>query len=234
MYGYYGYGYFSSMIFLLPAIILTMYAQGKVNAAYSRYAQVMSRKGYTGAQVARMILDRNGLSHVPVELTQGRLSDHYDPRKKVMRLSPSVYKDPSIASACIAAHESGHAIQHGRGYLPLSLRNAIAPVVSLVSNLAWPLLIVGLMLGRSQQGNFLFGIGVLFFLGAVVFQLITLPVEFNASKRALAQLDEMGILIPEENAGAKKVLSAAALTYVAALAMAVANLIRILAMRGRD
>ncbi|WP_130863517.1 zinc metallopeptidase [Bacilliculturomica massiliensis] len=231
---FYGYGYYSSMIFLLPAIILTMFAQSRVNSAYATYARVMSRRGLTGAQVARMILDRNGLTGVTVEMTQGRLSDHYDPRKGVMRLSPAVYREASIASACIAAHESGHAIQHGRSYMPLMLRNAIAPLVSLVSNLAWPLLIVGLMLGRSSSGNVVFGIGVLFFLGAVIFQLITLPVEFNASRRALAQLSEMEILYPEENEGAKKVLSAAALTYVAALAMAVANLIRILAMRGRD
>lgn len=228
------YGYFSSMIFLLPAILLTMFAQSRVNSAYSSYSRVPGRKGYTGAQVARMILDRNGLNDVTVELTQGRLSDHYDPRRRVMRLSPAVYKEASIASACIAAHESGHAIQHGKGYVPLALRNAIAPVVSLASNLAWPLLIVGLMLGRSSSGNLVFGVGVLFFLGAVVFQLITLPVEFNASRRALEQLEGMAILYPEENEGAKKVLSAAALTYVAALAMAVANLVRILAMRGRN
>lgn len=228
------YGYYGSMIILLPAILLTMYAQGKVNSAYSRYAAVMNRRGITGAQVARMILDRNGLTDVTVELTQGRLSDHYDPRRRVMRLSPAVYKETSIASACIAAHESGHAIQHGRGYVPLVLRNTIAPIVSIASNLAWPLLFAGLLLGHTNSGDLVFGIGVLFFAGAVLFQLITLPVEFNASRRALAQLDEMAILYPEENAGAKKVLSAAAMTYVAALAMAVANLLRILAMRGRN
>ena len=229
-----GYGYYSSMIFLLPAILFTMYAQSKINSAYSRYSRVANRRGYTGAQVARMILDRNGLTNVPVEMTQGRLSDHYDPMRRVMRLSPEVYRGSTIASACIAAHESGHAIQHASGYVPLSVRSAIAPVVSLVSNLAWPLLFIGLFLGHSDSGNLLFGLGVLFFCGAVLFQLITLPVEFNASKRALVQISDMEILYPEENEGAKKVLSAAAMTYVAALAMAVANLIRILAMRGRD
>lgn len=235
MYGFYGgYGYYSSMIFLIPAIIFTMIAQAKVNSAYSRYARVNNRRGLTGAQAARMILDSNGMQDVPIEVVNGRLSDHYDPRHRVMRLSQDVYSQPSVASVCIAAHEAGHAIQHSVGYSPLSLRNAIFPVVNLCSNASWPLLVLGLVLGRSNAGDFLFNLGVIFFVATILFQLITLPVEFNASHRAMEQMSDMGILIDrEEEQGAKKVLSAAALTYVAALAMAVSNLIRILAMRGR-
>ncbi|WP_206458947.1 zinc metallopeptidase [Anaerovorax sp. IOR16] len=228
------YWFDSSIIYLIPAMIFAMYAQAKVKSAYSQYAKVRNRKGITGAQAARLLLDKNGLSDVRIEMIQGRLSDHYDPRKRVMRLSSAVYNDASIASVSIAAHETGHAIQHGLGYMPLSIRNTIAPVVSLVSNLAWPLLLIGLFMGNSPQGSLLFNLGILFFCGAVVFQAITLPVEFNASHRAIVQMQEKNIIYPEEAGGAKRVLSAAALTYVAALAVSVANLIRILAIRGRD
>ena len=180
-----------------------------------------------------MILDANGLADVPIEITKGRLSDHYDPSKRIMRLSPEVYNAPSIAAVSIAAHESGHAIQHSAGYVPLSIRNAIVPVVNIASMLSWPLLIIGLLVG-SATGSFIFNLGVLFFLGVVVFHAITLPVEFNASSRAIAQLTSLDIVYPEETAGSKKVLSAAAMTYVAALAMAVANLLRILILRRDD
>lgn len=219
-----------TMIILLPAIIFAFYAQHKVNSAYSRYARVGNRKGITGAQAARMILDANGLSNVPIEITKGKLSDHYDPGKKVMRLSPEVYNTPSIAAVSIAAHEAGHAIQHKEAYAPLKFRNTIVPVVNFASNLAWPLLIIGLIIG-SSTGSLLFNLGVIFFLGVVLFHAVTLPVEFNASNRAVAQISALGIVFPEETAGSKKVLSAAAMTYVAALAMAVANLLRILALR---
>ncbi len=232
--GYGGYGYYSSMIFLIPAILLTLYAQSKVNSAYAKFAQVANRRGITGAQAARMILDANGMSEVAITVVKGKLSDHYDPRRRVMRLSNQVYHEPSVASVAIAAHEAGHAIQHSVGYSPLQIRNTIVPVVNLCSNLAWPILMVGLMMGHSVMGDMVFNLGVLMFSSALVFQLITLPVEFNASRRALEQMEAMGIVVDEkESAGAKKVLSAAALTYVAAMAMAVANLIRILAMRGR-
>lgn len=223
-----------TIIILLPAMIFAFFAQAKVNSAYSRYAQVQNKRGMTGVQAARIILDRNGLQDVRIEMVNGRLSDHYDPRSRVMRLSPQVYNDPSIASVSIAAHESGHAIQHGVGYAPLSIRNTIAPVVSIASNLSWPLLLIGLLLGSSPTGSLLFDIGVLFFCGAVVFQAITLPVEFNASSRAIAQMEQLGIIGSDEKPQARKMLSAAAMTYVAAMAMAVANLLRILALRGRD
>ena len=232
--GYGGYGYYSSMIFLIPAILLTLYAQAKVNSAYSKYARVANRRGMNGAQAARMILDANGMSDVPIQMVSGKLSDHYDPRRRVMRLSSQVYNDPSVASIAIAAHEAGHAIQHSVGYSPLQIRNTIVPVVNLCSNMAWPILMVGLVLGHSAMGDMVFNLGVLLFSTAVVFQLITLPVEFNASKRAMEQMEAMGIVADHQEArGARKVLTAAALTYVAALAMAVSNLIRILAMRGR-
>ncbi|MBR2000761.1 MAG: zinc metallopeptidase [Firmicutes bacterium] len=232
--GYGGYGYYSSMIFLIPAILLTLYAQSKVNSAYAKFARVANRRGITGAQAARMILDSNGMNDVPIQMVSGKLSDHYDPRHRVMRLSQQVYHEPSVASVAIAAHEAGHAIQHSVGYAPLQIRNTIVPVVNLCSNMAWPILMVGLLLGHSAMGDMVFNLGVLLFSSALIFQLITLPVEFNASNRALEQLEAMEIVASDQEArGAKKVLSAAALTYVAAMAMAVANLIRILAMRGR-
>ncbi len=198
------YYYFDpTYIVLIPAVIFAFYAQMKVNSAYSRYSRVRNRRGITGAQAARMILDANGLSDVRIEITKGRLSDHYDPKKRVMRLSPEVYGNPSIASVSIAAHESGHAVQHGESYMPLKIRNAIVPVVNIASYMAWPLLIIGLLMGQGT-GTLIFDIGVLFFLGVIVFHAITLPVELNASKRAIAQLSSLGIVYPEETAGSKK------------------------------
>jgi Zn-dependent membrane protease YugP len=226
-----------TIIILIPAMLFTFYAQSRVNSAYNRYATVKNRRGITGAQAARRILDSNGLQDVPIEVTNRRLSDHYDPRKKVMRLSPQVYNDPSIASVSIAAHEAGHAIQHAKGYVPLSFRNVLAPLASVVSNLAWPILIVGLLMigaGNIFQGNMIFNIGIICYASAVLFQAITLPVEFNASNRAIRQMNELGIIYTEETASAKKVLSAAALTYVAALAATIATLLRFLALRGRQ
>ena len=232
------FGYFDpTIIILIPAILFTLYAQSRVSSAYNRYAGVRNRRGITGAEAARRILDFNGLQDVPIEITNRRLSDHYDPRKRIMRLSPQVYSDPSIASVSIAAHEAGHAIQHSKGYAPLNIRNLLAPPVTLVSNLAWPILIIGLLIigaGNLYQGNLIFNIGILCYALVVLFQAITLPVEFNASSRALTQLNELGIIYIEETASAKKVLSAAALTYVAALAASIATLLRILALRGRQ
>lgn len=227
----------STFILLIPAMLFAFYAQSKVSSAYKRYASVGNRKGITGAQTARKILDSNGLNDVRIEMVNGTLSDHYDPRKRVLRLSPKVYNEPSIASASIAAHECGHAIQHAKSYTPLTLRNAIAPVVSIASNLSWPLLIIGIIAvnaGYYANGNLIFDIGILFFAGVVVFHAITLPVEFNASRRALEQMESLSVVYAEEIPAARKVLSAAAMTYVAALAVAVANLLRILLIRGRE
>lgn len=232
------FGYFDpTIIVLIPAIIFAMYAQAKVKSAYSKYLRVPGRRGITGYQAARMILDNNGMRHVPIELTRGTLSDHYDPKNDVMRLSNDVYNGTSIASVSIAAHESGHAIQDGTAYGFLKFRNAIAPAVNLVSTASWPLLLIGLFIiwqGNVAAGNLIFNIGILFFCGVVLFHTVTLPVELNASKRAVRQLLDLGIIDAAEVRGAKKVLSAAAMTYVAALATAVANLIRILLIRGRD
>lgn len=225
-----------TIIILIPAIIFTFYAQGKVHSAYGKYAAVRNRRGMTGAQAARRILDTNGLYDVPIEVTNHKLADHYDPRKRIMRLSPQVYNDPSIASVSIAAHEAGHAIQHANGYVPLKIRGVLAPIAMVVSNLAWPILIIGLMIigaGNVFQGNMIFNIGILCYAAAVLFQAVTLPVEYNASNRAIEQMNQLGIIYAEESVSAKKVLSAAALTYVAALAASIATLIRILALRGR-
>ncbi len=226
-----------TIVILIPAFILSLFAQTKVKSAYSTYARVPNRRGITGRETARRILDSNGLSEVPVERVAGQLSDHYDPTKRVVRLSESVYDDPSIASVAIAAHECGHAVQHQTGYALLSIRNTIAMPVNLVSMASWPLLIIGIVMiqaGYYAGGNMVFNIGAIAFAAVVLFHLVTLPVELNASSRALKQLEVEGIVYEEETAGAKKVLSAAALTYVAALAVAVAQLLRILLIRGRN
>jgi len=226
-----------TVVILIPAIILTLYAQAKVKNAYRRYLRVPVKRGITGRQAARMILDSNGLYHVPVEMTAGYLTDHYDPRRDVMRLSSAVYNGTSVASVSIAAHESGHAIQDGTAYGFLKFRNTIAPVVNLVSGMSWPLLMIGLVViwqGNATAGNMIFDLGILFFAAVVLFHLVTLPVELNASKRAVRQLVQLQIIDDTEVRGARKVLSAAALTYVAALATSIANLIRILVIRERN
>ena len=226
-----------TMILLVPAVLLTFFAQGKVKSAFSRYSQVPSTCALTGEQVARRILDSNGLMDVPVGHVSGSLTDHYDPRKRDINLSDDVYASRSVAAMAIAAHECGHALQHSHGSALLVIRNTIAGPVSFVSMASWPLLIIGILLiqaGRFQTGNMLFDIGVIAFAAVVVFHLVTLPVELNASSRALKQLQQEGIVDGGELAGARKVLSAAALTYVAALAMAVAQLLRLLLIRGRN
>lgn len=225
--GGFGGGYGTFML-LIPAMIFAFYAQIKVNSTFQKYLKVNSKRGMTGAQAARRILDSNGLREVPIKITNGKLSDHYDPRNRSVNLSADVYNSTSLASLSVAAHEIGHAIQHKEKYAPLAVRNAIAPAVSLVSNLAWPLAIIGLV--TSMMG--LFDIGILFYCAAVLFQAITLPVEFNASRRAIAQMQELGIIYEDERKGAKKVLSAAAMTYVAAMAVAIANLLRLIILRG--
>lgn len=238
------FGFFDpTIIILIPAMIFTFIAQGKVKSAYARYSRIPVKRRITGGQVARMILDHNNMGHVPIEIIGGTMSDNYDPKNDVMHLSQEVCNDTSIASVSIAAHESGHAIQDGSNYGFLKFRSAIAPVVSFVSGAAWPLMIIGLILGAVGNnvttgtvsfGSILFDIGIICFCTVVLFQAVTLPVEFNASKRALQQLVALGIVDEEERIGAKKMLSAAAMTYVAALSVAVLNLIRILLIRGRN
>ena len=227
--GYYGYGFDWTYLMVLAGAILTMIASAKVNSTFQRYAKVRSMCGMTAAEVARRILDRNGLSEIPVEHVRGNLSDHYDPTSKVLRLSDSTYNSPSVAAIGVAAHECGHAIQHKESYGPLKFRNTIVPAANLGSKLGLPIILLGVLFGGG--GSFLVNVGIWVFSLAVLFQIVTLPVEFDASNRAVAQISALGIVLPEETAGSKKVLSAAAMTYVAALAMAVANLLRILALR---
>lgn len=217
-----------TFILLIPAMLLAMWAQMKVKSTYALYSQVFARRGVQAWMVSRMLLDRYGLKAVPIEETPGDLTDHYDPRDKVLRLSETVYASPSIAAIGVAAHEVGHAIQDLQGYAPLKVRNSIVPVVNIGSMAAIPLFFIGLLMASPT----LMDLGILFFLGVIVFHLITLPVEFDASARALRLLADTGILGPDEIGGARKVLNAAALTYVAATVVAVAQLFRLLLLRG--
>lgn len=227
-----GFGFFDpTMIILIPTIILTLYAQSKVKSNFNKYLKVPAQKGYTGLQVARLLLDQHGLQNIPIEMSRGSLSDHYDPGKKVLRLSEEVHQGTSIASVSVAAHEVGHAIQHANDYTPLLLRNRIFPVARFGSSAAWIFIIVGLLI--PSLGSFM-DIGIILFGTAVLFQVVTLPVEFNASSRALDLLNANGILSRNEEVGAKKVLNAAALTYVAAMASGIAQLLRLLLLRRRD
>ncbi|NLD19332.1 MAG: zinc metallopeptidase [Clostridiales bacterium] len=232
------FGIFDPTIFLLiPAILFTLYAQSKVKRAYGKYARVRNKRGITGREAARRILDANNMKHVPIEIVPGNLTDHYDPKNDIMRLSADIYNGSSIASVSVAAHESGHAIQDGTAYGFLKFRSAIAPVVNIVSTASWPLLLIGLLViwaGNMTMGNLIFDLGIIFFAVVVLFHTVTLPVELNASKRAVGQLLDLGIIDAGESVGAKKVLSACAMTYIAALAVAVANLLRLLLIRGRN
>ena len=217
-----------TMMLLIPALILAMWAQFRVKSVFARYSQVASRRGTTAASAARALLDRFGLNQVPVERVAGNLTDHYDPRDKSLSLSESVYGSTSIAAIGVAAHEVGHAIQDSLNYSPLKIRNAIVPVVGIGSTLAFPLFFIGILM----RGEFLMNLGIVLFLGVIVFHLVTLPVEFDASSRALRVLADTGILSTEEIGGARSVLKAAAWTYVAATVMAFAQLIRLLFLRG--
>jgi Zn-dependent membrane protease YugP len=215
-------------ILLIPALLLAIYAQGRVQTTFKRYMYERSQAGVTGAQVARELLDANGLHDVPVELIPGTLSDHYDPRNRKMRLSPQVYQSTSVAALGVAAHETGHAVQHSQAYIPLGIRNNLYPVASIGSHMAFPLFFIGFITWSQTIMN----VGIWLFVGALAFQLVTLPVEFNASRRALAMLEGGGYLSRTEVPKAKQVLNAAALTYVAAAAMAASQLVRLLLLRG--
>lgn len=222
--GYYG---SSWLVFVLPALIFTGFAQMKITNTFSKYLKVPSGSGLNGAQIARFILDKNGLESVRVELVAGNLTDHYDPRTRILRLSKNVYSGSSVASVSVAAHEVGHAIQHSEGYFPLMLRNNIAPIANISSRMVWIFVILGFLVGP-----FFIDIAIALFLAVVIFQIVTLPVEFNASNRAMLQLEQG--LVPDENLKpARKVLNAAALTYVAATLVAVAELLRLLVMSNR-
>jgi len=219
-----------TLVLLIPALIFALYAQSKVKSTYLKYSQVISSSGLTAAEAVSEILRYSPASDVRVERIPGHLTDHYDPRKKVLRLSESVYDSSSIAALGVAAHEAGHAIQHAQRYSFLVLRNAFYPIASLGSNLAFPLFFIGLIFNRSSA-RVLMDVGILLFSAAVFFTVITLPVEFDASRRALAILKERGFLNAAELEGARKVLGAAAMTYVAATAMAAIQLLRMILIR---
>ena len=209
----------------------------KVSSTFNKYSRVQSHIGITGAEAARRIMEQNGIYDVSIERVSGNLTDHYDPSRKVLRLSDSVYSSSSIAAIGVAAHETGHAIQHARNYAPLSLRSLMVPLANIGSRLSMPLILIGLLFSfASSMGNTLITLGIIFFGLSVVFTIITLPVEFNASRRAIACLDESRILYSDEIDGAKKVLSAAAMTYVASTVVALANLLRLIVVfgNGRD
>lgn len=231
---FYPFSYFRfdpTTIILIPAVILTIYAQSKVQSSFAKYLRVSTKRGSTGVQVARHLLDQHGLQDIPIELSHGKLSDHYDPTKRILRLSQEVYGGDSIASVSVAAHEVGHAIQHANGYIPLSLRNKVFPIARIGSSLAWPFMIIGLLIPGLGR---LMNIGILLFGAAVIFQIITLPVELNASSRALKLLDANGFVVENESKGAKKVLQAAALTYIAAMASGIAQLLRLILIRNKN
>ncbi len=223
------------IIFVLPAMLFALYAQAKIKSAYAKYSQIAARSRFSGGEVAKEMLRHAGLGNVRVLPTEGHLTDHYDPRRREVKLSAPVFQGNSLAALGIAAHEVGHALQHASGYAPLAIRNAIVPLAGFGSQAAFPLFFIGFLFsaGTGSLGFLLMDIGIAVFFFAVLFQVITLPVEFNASRRALASLADGGYLQGRELDGAREVLNAAALTYVAAMAVALAQLFRLLLLRNR-
>jgi len=217
------------LIFVMPALIFALWAQARVSSAYRQYSEMNSGAGLPAYMVAAKLLQESGLGDVRIERVPGELTDHYDPRDKTLRLSSGVYDSSSVAALGIAAHEVGHAVQHAVGYAPLAIRNGLVPVVQLMSNAAFPLFLIGLI----TQSGFLMDLGLLFFLGAVIFQIVTLPVEYDASKRAINMLEGLGFIAGQESVAVGNMLNAAALTYVAATAMALAQFLRLFMLRGR-
>lgn len=226
---YFGPMYFDSTILIIfPATILAIIAQMKVSSTFNQYNSVNSSKSYTGVEVAKKLLYLAGINDVEVEHIRGNLTDHYDPTSKKIRLSDNVYNSTSIAAISVAAHETGHAIQHYESYVPLSFRSALVPAVNFSSKISWPLITIGLIFGYVSSSLILLKIGIALFCLVVLFQVITLPVEFNASSRAIKLLREHSFLEKSEIKSSKKVLNAAALTYVAAAAVGISNLLRLL------
>ncbi len=219
-----GYGLDPTMLILIPAVLLSMWAQSRVQSTFNTYSQVAARQGVTADSVARMLLTLYGMANMPINHVSGSLTDHYNPQDRTLNLSDSVYNSRSIASIGVAAHEVGHAIQHHESYAPLLFRNSIVPAVNICSSASMPLFVLGLIMGNYLLVN----IGIILFAGALVFHLVTLPVEINASSRALALLEQTHTLDREELAGAKKVLTAAAWTYIASALMAVLQLLRLI------
>ncbi len=231
----YGYGYYFDPTYLLVIIgaVISMIASARVKSTYSKYSQMRSRTNMTGAQAAQRVLSSAGIYDVRIQHVAGNLTDHYDPRNKTLNLSDSVYGSASVAAIGVAAHECGHAIQHQQGYSPLNIRSALVPAANFGSAVSWPLIILGIIFGGA--GSLFCQIGIVLFSAAVLFQLVTLPVEFNASSRAVRILGDTGILSEQELPYTKKVLKAAALTYVAGAAAAILQLLRLLILfGGRD
>lgn len=227
------YYYDPTYFLVIIGFIFAMLASTGVQIAFNKYAKVKSYRGYTGADAARKILDGNGLYHVKIEHISGNLSDHFDPKANVIRLSDATYNDTSVAAIGVAAHEAGHAVQHAVGYAPIKIRNSIVPVVNIASGLAMPLFLIGLLFAFPTLTN----IGILLFSAALVFQVVTLPVEFNASRRAITILNQSAMLEDDELKGARKVLTAAAMTYVAAVISTALQLLRLVLLsnsRRRD
>lgn len=226
----YMYRFDATYILVLIGAILTLLAQARMQSTFSKYSKIRSGSGMNGAAVARRILDMNGLGNVAVNHISGNLTDHYNPADRTVNLSDATYNSYSVAAVSVAAHECGHAIQHSENYVALSFRSLIFPLANLGSTLAWPIIIIGVILGN--MGSAMIQIGIIMFSLAVLFQLITLPVEFDASARALKRLNEYGILPYEEESGAKQVLFAAALTYVAAASSSILQLLRLVLLFG--
>lgn len=218
-------------ILVLIGVVLSLLASGLVKSTFSKYSRMRNMRGITGAEAAEQVLHRAGIYDVRIEHVSGNLTDHYDPRTKVLRLSDSVYGQSSVAAVGVAAHECGHAIQHAKGYAPLNLRSLLVPVANFGAQIAWPLILIGLLFGRGTS-SILINIGIIAFSAAVLFQIVTLPVEFNASNRAIRMIADTGMMQGEEIQAAKKVLNAAALTYVASAASAILQLLRIILLTG--
>ncbi len=229
----------STIILLIPAMIFSIVAQTKIKTTFGKYSRIRNMKRITGAEAARIVLEHNGLGDVSINPVAGDLTDNYNPGNRTLNLSESVYAADTVSAVSVACHEAGHAIQHSRGYMPLKLRNAIVPVVKFSSGISWLLILAGIVLMRmdsvnSQMGLMLMDIGIIAFVAVLVFHLITLPVELDASNRAIKQMEALNLVSAQDLAGSKKVLRAAALTYVAAATVALANLLRILAIRNRS
>lgn len=232
-YSYYGFDW-TYLVIVLPCILLSLWASSRVNSTFKRYSKQFSSRHITGAEAAQRVLKANGVYGVQIQQVAGNLTDHYDPKSNVIRLSDSVYNSTSTAAIGVACHEAGHAVQYAQHYFPIKIRAAIIPITNIGSKLAMPLILLGIVL--SFLGNFsytLVYLGILCFALTLVFQLVTLPVEFNASRRALEAIDQADLLTQEERKGAKKTLSAAAMTYVAAVAVALAQLLRLILLFGR-
>ena len=229
---YYGYGMDWTYLLVIIGAVISMIASSRVNSEFRKYSRVASRSGLTGAQAAMELLHSQGIYDVSVQHIAGNLTDHFDPRNKTVSLSDPVYNSTSLAAIGVAAHECGHAMQHDKGYAPLAIRSALVPVANIGSTLSWPLIIIGLLIGGSAS-SFLINLGIIFFIGALLFQIVTLPVEFDASARALRLLESTGMMAQDEVSGSRKVLKAAALTYVAAVAASILQLLRLIAIANR-